>query len=34
MTQEEVDDFIRRADVNKDGSVDYEEFLRLLTASE
>ena len=34
MNSEEVEDFIKRADVNNDGRVDYEEFLRLLTAQD
>eukprot|EP00092_Neocalanus_flemingeri_P009563 GFUD01010292.1.p1 GENE.GFUD01010292.1~~GFUD01010292.1.p1 ORF type:complete len:147 (+),score=53.06 GFUD01010292.1:58-498(+) len=30
LTDEEVDDMIREADINKDGQVDYEEFVNLM----
>ncbi|XP_032737483.1 calmodulin-like [Lontra canadensis] len=31
LSQEELDGMIQEADVNKDGQVDYEEFLRILS---
>jgi len=31
MSEEEVDDFIVRADKNKDGNVDYEEFIQMVS---
>ena len=31
MTEREVDDLIAEADVNRDGDIDYEEFVKMLT---
>ena len=31
MTESEVDDLIAEADVNRDGDIDYEEFVKMLT---
>ena len=31
MTEREVDDIIAEADVDKDGDIDYEEFVKMLT---
>ena len=31
MTEEEVDNFIKRADKNADGNIDYEEFVSMIS---
>ena len=31
LTEREVDDLIAEADVNRDGDIDYEEFVKMLT---
>ena len=31
MSEEEVDDIIAMADVDNDGDIDYEEFVKMLT---
>ena len=31
LTEKEVDDLIAEADVNNDGDIDYEEFVKMLT---
>lgn len=33
LSEEEVDEMIREADVDGDGQVNYEEFVRMMTSS-